>query len=103
MKRGDETIRSQRDLLGALVALRQLTKETGGNYLATLQAEITTIERAVRETTNGEPANRKQLTQFRTMLKAINGLDVKPRKGRRRDLKKIDKVVSQLVETTCEW
>ena len=102
-KRQSEFGRARRHLLSALHALRHTTREVGSNYLATLQAEIVSVERAVRKTTNGDSLTRKQLMQLHVMLKAINDLDVEPRKGRRRDLKKIDRVMSQIVETTCEW
>ena len=88
----------QRELIAALGVLRQLTREVGGNYLAGLQAEVTTIERAVREIPEG-----KRKAQLRTMLKAINELNVKPQKGRRRDLKELDRRISKLTDITNEW
>jgi hypothetical protein len=103
MKRPTKAQRAQRDLMAALGVLRQLTKEVGGNYLASLQTEISSIERAVREAATGGLPDRKQLSQFRAMLKTINELNVKPQKGRRRDLKRIDGVMSKLSDATSNW
>jgi hypothetical protein len=101
MKRLTKSQRAQRDLIAGLGVLRQLTKEVGGNYLASLQAEVTSVEQAVRAT--GELRERRRLNQFCTMLKAINALDVKPQKGRRRDLKQLDRKISQLTDIASDW
>ena len=103
MKRPTKTQRAQRDLIAALGVLRQLTKEVGGNYLASLQAEIASVEQAVRQAGAGELPDRKKLSQFRVMLKAINELDVKPQKGRRRDLKRLDRTASTLRDVSSNW
>lgn len=103
MKRKSKFLHTHQDLVAALGTLRQLVKEVGGNYLASLQSDVAAVEQAVRHAGAGELPNRKQLGQFRTMLKAINDLDVKPEKGRRRDLRKLDRVISKLSDTTGDW
>jgi hypothetical protein len=37
------------------------------------------------------------------MLRLINKLDVKPQKGRRRDLKTLDKLIEKLTDTVDTW
>jgi hypothetical protein len=37
------------------------------------------------------------------MLKSLTDLDVKPDKGRRRDLKEIDKLISKLSDLVDTW
>ena len=103
MKRKSAFLHTHQDLLAALGTLRPLVKEIGGNYLASLQADIAGIEQAVRQAGGGEQLNRKQLGQFRTMLKAINDLDLKPQKGRRRDLRQLDRIIAKLSDTTGDW
>ena len=44
MKRRNNSQHARRDLLGALDVLRQLTKEVGGNCLASLHAEVTSVD-----------------------------------------------------------
>jgi hypothetical protein len=103
MKRPTKSQRTQRDLIAALGVLRQLTKEVGGNYIASLQAEVTSVEQAVRQAGVGELPDRKRLSQFRAMHKLINELDVKPQKGRRRDLKRLDRIISKLGGVAGDW
>ena len=103
MKRPTKTQRAQRDLLAALGVVRQLTKEVGGNYLASLHADITAVEQAVRQAGAGELTDRKKLIQFRAMLKVVNNLNVKPQKGRRRDLKRLDRAISALRDVASDW
>ena len=103
MKRPNKSQTAQRDLIAALSVLRQLTKEVGGNYLANLQADVTSVEGDVREAASGGLLDRKKLSQFRTMLKLMNELDVKPQKGRRRDLKQIERTVFKLVNMASDW
>jgi len=103
MKRPNKSQTAQRDLLAALGMLRKLTKEVGGNYLASLQADVIAVEQAVHQAEGVEPPDRKRLSQFRAMLKAINDLDVKPQKGRHRDLKRLDQTVSKLGDMASDW
>ena len=98
-----KTQRARQDLLASLGSLRQLVKEVGGNYLAGLQADVAAVERATRQVRSDEAPNRKQLAQFQAMLNAINALDVKPQKGRRRDLKELDRVISKLSDMASNW
>jgi len=95
--------RARQDLLASLGSLRQLVKEVGGNYLAGLQADVAAVEQATRQVRSDEAPNRKQLAQFQAMLNAINALDVKPQKGRRRDLKELDRVISKLSDMASNW
>ena len=95
--------RTQRDLAAALHTLRLLVKEAGGNYLAALQAEVARVERAVRDAPLEETANRKRMSELTAMLHWVTRLDVKPQKGRRRDLKEIDKIITRLGEIVDTW
>ena len=95
--------RTKQDLAGALQSLRLLIKEVGGNYLAGLQSDVARAELAVRAARSDPAPSRRQAAELRAMLKWINGLDVKPEKGRRRDLKEIDRVVSRLADVVDNW
>ncbi len=92
--------RAHRELLDALSALRLLVKEVGGNYLSGLQSEAARIQHALRES---DKSSRKQVVQMRAMLKMIQYLNVKPSKGRRRDLKALDKTISKLSNMADNW
>jgi len=103
MKRDGKFPHAQQDLLAALSTLRQLVKEVGGNYLSSLQADVAAVERAVRQSGDDEFPNRKQLAEFRTMIKTLSDLDLKPQKGRRRDLRRLDRVISKLSDKASDW
>jgi hypothetical protein len=92
--------RTQRELADALQTLRLLVKETGGNYLAGLQSDVARVQQTVNTTGN---VDRKHLTQMTGMLKAIHSLNVKPQKGRRRDLKELDRLISKLSDLASNW
>ncbi|HUK82911.1 MAG TPA: hypothetical protein VLZ12_09810 [Verrucomicrobiae bacterium] len=103
MKRAGKFPHAQQDLLAALGTVRQLVREVGGNYLASLQSDVAAVERAVRQSGGDELPDRKRLGQFRAMLSVINDLDLKPQKGRRRDLRKLDRVISKLSDVAGDW
>ena len=90
-------MRTQTDLADALHTLRLLVRDVGGNYLAGLQAEVARIQRVVKAT------EKPDAKQMRAMLHAIAALEIKPQKGRRRDLKELDRLVSKLSDTIDNW
>jgi Fe-S-cluster formation regulator IscX/YfhJ len=92
-------IQRQRELSAELKTLRVLVKEVGGNYLAGLQADIARVDRALADV---DP-NQRRMAELRRMLVSIEQLDLKPHKGRRRDLKALDKLIGQLTEIVEEW
>lgn len=91
---------TQRELTAALQTLRLLVKEVGGNYLAGLQSDVARIQQTIK---SPEVADRKHLRQMTGMLKAIASLDVKPQKGRRRDVRELDRLISKLSDTLDNW
>jgi hypothetical protein len=91
------------EFLASLRTLRMLVREVGSNYVAALQSDVARVEQAVREANTDERLNRKQRSQLRTMLKTIHDTHVKPEKGRRRDLKELDKLIAKLSDTVDGW
>jgi hypothetical protein len=87
---------TQRDLLAALRVLRLLVREVGGNYIASLQADTARVERAVA-------SGKRPPAELRRMLQRINRLDIKPHRGRRRDLKQLDRLITKLSDTVENW
>ena len=94
--------KTRHELIAALQALRLLVKEVGGNYLASLQADVARVERAVDARADDAPGP-AQVAELRRMLKWINALEVKPQKGRRRDLRELDRIITRLSETVENW
>ena len=90
-------------VLEELAFLRRTFHEIVTHYTATIEAEIVQIASLV--TTEGEarkvpPQRAKDL---RDMLMYLRDLDVKPAKGKRRDLKRIETLVSELRSIAERW
>lgn len=92
-----------RELVTALRALRILVREIGGNYLAGLQSDLAHIEQTVREAESGKTRPRKRAAHMGRLLDKLKRLDVKPNKGRRRDLKRIEKLIGQMTDVVDGW
>lgn len=95
--------KTQQELAAALHALRLLVREVGNNYIAGLQTDVARASEAIKSARPGRARDRKQLAQLTTMLRWINALEVKPQKGRRRDVKELDRVISKLNDVVDNW
>jgi hypothetical protein len=90
----NQTIR--KELLAQLQHLRTETREIGRLYVANLQRDIVQLIEFLNE--NQETGTRSRtispvLSQMKNTLDAIN---VKPEKGRRKDLRRIEQAVRSL-------
>ena len=103
MKRSVKFMRAQDDLAAGLHALRLVVKEVGMNYIASLQSDVAHLEQTVRLLREGDVPDRTTLNQLAMMLKWINTLEVKPQKGRRRDLKELDRLIRKLTGLSENW
>jgi hypothetical protein len=87
-----------------LAFLRKTFRDLVGTYAAQLEGEITQLHAAVV----ADAASKKRLPGSRTsdvrdMLMMLRSLEVKPAKGRRRDLKKVEAVVEELRAIVDRW
>ena len=103
MKRSGKFTRTQADLAASLHTLRLVVREVGLNYIAGLQSEVAHLEQTVRLLREGEAPDRQTLNQLTRMLQWINTLEVKPQKGRRRDLKELDRLIRKLNGQAENW
>jgi hypothetical protein len=69
--------------------LRSVAREIASHFMERLESEIVQI----RETVLASSASAKRLRHLSTIQRALQGLTVKPQKGRRKDLKRIDELV----------
>lgn len=84
----------QKDVLARLGRLRSATKEVSRSYVANVErdiVEITDLIGAARD----RSGRRKKINPaaFNAMTEIFDDLSLKPEKGRRSDLKKIEKAV----------
>ena len=87
-----------------LAFLRKTFRDLAAAYGAGVEGEITHLHALVC----AEAASKKKLpatrtTDLRDMLMLLRSLDVKPAKGRRRDLKKVENVVAELHVIADRW
>jgi hypothetical protein len=87
-----------------LAFLRKTFRDIISAYGARIEGEITHLHQAVSadaESHKKLPASRT--ADLRDMLMQLRSLDVKPLKGRRRDLKKVETVVNDLRSVVDRW
>ena|SRR5216117_1220947 len=88
--------RLQKDLLAGLEHLRFETREISRMYVANLQRDmvqlIDFINEAGRARTNGRSAT------FARMKEALDEISIKPEKGRRKDLRRIEQALRSMMK-----
>lgn len=87
-----------------LAFLRKTFRDLVSAYSAALEGEITNLHTLV----SAEAASKRKLPASRTadlrdMLMLLRSLEVKPAKGRRRDLKKVENLVEELRAIADHW
>ena len=89
----------ERQLSGALAYLRSEARQTTRAYLANLERDIVKVTNFVHDSQNGKSKNgvAKRILQIQEVL---DNLEVKPEKGRRKDLKRIEKTVAAMLQMT---
>ena len=86
-----------------LLLLSKVLEEISRNYVNRLQREIQmVVKQIVKVETHGE-FTRKQLKDLNHMVVMIRQLQLKPDRGRRKDLKKIDALIGELETYTENW
>ena len=95
----------QRRLADSLVMLRAEFREAVESYSVRVQGMVTRAADALAEdpAALSEAQRRARSSLLRQALKDLDGLGVKPAKGRRKDLKRIEKFVDDLCDSVAEW
>ena len=84
--------------------VRALLREVAANYVLRLEADIERVVEAI-----GDNEGRKKRdaqagqAELRDVLDRLRTLKVKPGKGRRRDVKRMDKLIGELVKWADRW
>lgn len=86
-----------------LRALRRDLKLVGRTYLQRIDSEIEEILQAVNEMQSTDEIPAAKIRDLRDMMMLVHGLQIKPDKGRRKDLKKIDSTVGDLRLFLDNW
>lgn len=85
--------------LGAdLRTLRQLVRTTGRAYVRHLEGELDEISIWAAAQANEKKLPKSAIRDLGDMMTLVRKLDLKPAKGRRKDLKKLDATIGELRE-----
>jgi hypothetical protein len=67
-------------------------------YVANLQRDMVQLIDFVNEPSNHTGRGRRQSEALTRMKKALDGVNVKPDKGRRKDLRRIERAISSMMK-----
>ena len=90
-------------LLSDIEAFRVKIHQTLAAYEANLNEQLTTLTAAIETKLVDTKERSGQLRDLRDMLTVLRSLEIKPDKGRRKDLKKIDSLVGDLSMLVEHW
>jgi hypothetical protein len=87
-----------------LAFLRKTFRDLVGAYAAQVEGEITQLHaEVVADAASKKKLPGSRVSDLRDMLMMLRSLEVKPAKGRRRDLKKVETVVEELRVIVDRW
>jgi len=87
-----------------LTFLRKSFKELLSTYATQIEADIAQLQIVVAaETQSRKKAPGSRVADLRDMLMLLRTFDIKPARGRRRDLKKVETLVADLREIVERW
>lgn len=87
-----------KNIVDRLAELQSAARVITQSYLATLDGSIEEIMTSIRDVESAD--NKKNKLKRKTLKKmsaTLDGLSIKPEKGRRRDLKRIEQTVQELL------
>lgn len=87
----------ERELSSRLSFLRQAAREAGHNHVINLEHDLIVLAEAVRETFRSKSGpGKKELARLEKVLEIVDRTKLKPAKGRRKDLKRIEEAVASM-------
>ena len=90
-------------VLDELAFVRNAFHKVVTHYSGAIEGEISLIRETVAGTASRKKVSPECAHALREMLVLLRGLEVKPEKGRRRDLKKIESVVEEMRKLADAW
>jgi hypothetical protein len=106
--KGDPASKSPSDLQHPRVAedlafLRKSFRDLIAAYSGQIEGEITEVAELVKSDAQSRKLPASRAHELRDMLSLLRNLDIKPAKGRRRDLKKVETVLEELHRIVERW
>jgi len=99
----DKDLLPTRALFKELVTLRRTSRRIVTHYLTEIEKEIAALIQQVTALSRSPKSLRERTHALRDMIMLLRALEVKPEKGRRRDLKRIETLLGELKEVTARW
>jgi hypothetical protein len=90
-------------VLDELAFVRNAFHKVVTQYAAGIEGDIALIRETVAGTASRKKVSPECAHALREMLVLLRGLEVKPEKGRRRDMKKIESVVEEMRKLADAW
>jgi hypothetical protein len=96
-------ISPMKSLAEELDFLRKTLRECLNAYAGRVESQLTEIRQRILEQTKNQKASTSHLSDVRDMISLCRTLELKPEKGRRKDLKKIESTVEELHTMVQNW
>jgi hypothetical protein len=90
-------------VLDELAFVRKCFRDAAAHYTAQVEGELEALRESVATTATRKKVSASCAHGLREILMLLRSLEVKPEKGRRRDLKKIESLVKELRRITDSW
>jgi len=90
-------------VVGDLESLRLALRESVSHYLSRMEGDIDSLQNVLNYMLETKKVDSGKMRDIRDMLTVLRHVDVKPEKGRRKDIKKIESVIADLRIITEHW
>ena len=89
--------------LEELVFVRKVLHDVAAKYVARIDGELNEIREAVASIAAKKKVPVERVKSLRDLLLILREVEVKPEKGRRRDLKKIETAAKEMRRIVATW
>jgi len=97
--KADPVAIARRQLVHELTSLRGQLKSISARYQSNLEAKMVACNNVLSAgQEDGLPEQAKSRRKLQAMIKAVQGIKLKPQKGRLKDLRRIDTLVAEIAE-----
>ena len=90
-------------LIEQLTFVRRTFREIVRHYSGEIESEILRLAKKMTAEAEKKKPTRERVHEMRDVLMLLREVDVKPEKGRRRDLKKIEVLIKDIGEIVDRW
>jgi uncharacterized protein YciW len=86
-----------------LTQLKGVLQETSRHYVERLERELFSASQRIDQASKGKKLKDSQLNALEDLLELIQQTPLKPEKGRRKDLKRLDLLIGKVTDTVETW